>query len=147
MRPAAHVLSWCCIFQKKYKHFPYIGDIKNRKQKQHKRCEEEHKMEKKLMNKMEDMELENVAGGTHGEMVELHSAITPNPSGLGTYIPGLSEITKQSIIQKLKDKYGIEAHIDIGWLGLGIASENNTYKDIKTGKSLTHSEVMKRLGK
>lgn len=77
----------------------------------------------------------------------LHSAITPNPSGLGTHIPGLSEITKQSIIQKLKDKYGIEAHIDIGWLGLGIASENNTYKDIKTGKSLTHSEVMKRLGK
>ena len=94
-----------------------------------------------------DMELENVAGGTHREMVELHSAITPNPSGLGTHIPGLSEITKQSIIQKLKDKYGIEAHIDIGWLGLGIASENNTYKDIKTGNSLTHSEVMKRLGK
>jgi hypothetical protein len=47
----------------------------------------------------------------------------------------------------LKDEYGIEAHIDIGWLGLGIASENNTYKDIKTGKSLTHQEVMKRLGK
>ena len=102
---------------------------------------------KKFENgKMSDMELENVAGGTHREMVELHSAITPNPSGLGTYIPGLSEITKQSIVQKLKDKYGM-AHIDIGWLGLGIASENNTYKDIKTGKSLTHSEVMKRLGK
>ncbi len=46
---------------------------------------------KKFENgKMSDMELENVAGGTHREMVELHSAITPNPSGLGTYIPGLS---------------------------------------------------------
>ena len=103
---------------------------------------------KKFENgKMNDMELENVAGGTHREMVELHSAMAKNPSKLGTHIPGISEITKSHIIDRLKDEYGIEAHIDIGWLGLGIASENNTYKDIKTGKSLTHSEVMKRLGK
>ena len=103
---------------------------------------------KKFENgKMNDMELENVAGGTHREMVELHSAMTKNPSKLGTHIPGISEITKSHIIDRLKDEYGIEAHIDIGWLGMGIASENNTYKDIKTGKSLTHQEVMKRLGK
>ena len=46
---------------------------------------------KKFENgKMNDMELENVAGGTHREMVELHSAMTKNPSGLGTHIPGIS---------------------------------------------------------
>lgn len=103
---------------------------------------------KKFENgKMSDMELENVAGGTHREMVELHSAMAKNPSGVGPYVPGISEIIKLDVIERLKDEYGIEAHIDIGWLGLGIASENNTYKDIKTGKSLTHKEVMKRLGK
>ena len=63
-------------------------------------------MDKKFMNKMDDMELDKVAGGTHRK--------TPNDAGLGTLPAGLSE--------------------------MGIASENNTNKDIKTVKSLTHSQ-------
>lgn len=90
---------------------------------------------------------DNTGTASCREMVELHSAMAKNPSGVGPYVPGISEIIKLDVIERLKDEHGIEAHIDIGWLGLGIASENNTYKDIKTGKSLTHKEVMKRLGK
>ena len=110
-------------------------------------------MDAKLKAKaMMDDELNNVAGGTHTEMVQLYSAISEkigklgSGSKFGAYIPGLSEIPKSIVIDTLKNKYDIEAHIDIGWLGLGIASEKNTYKDIKTGKSLTHQEVMKRIG-
>ena len=48
---------------KKYKHFLHFGDIKNRKQDNNTQdCEEENKMEKP-MNKMEDMEMDMVAGG------------------------------------------------------------------------------------
>ena len=41
-----------------------FGDIKNRTQDNNtQRCEEEKKMDKKFMNKMDNMELDKVAGG------------------------------------------------------------------------------------
>ena len=41
-----------------------FGDIKNRKQDNNTlRCEEENKMDKLMMNKLDDMELDMVAGG------------------------------------------------------------------------------------
>ena len=107
-------------------------------------------MEKIENSKMSDMEMENVTGGTHAEMVELYRVFESKKSGkhknsIGVYLPGFNEIAKDGIKKRLRNDYGIEAHIDIGWLGMGISSECNTYKDIKTGRSMTHQEVMQRI--
>ncbi|MBR2214875.1 MAG: hypothetical protein IJ849_03835 [Selenomonadaceae bacterium] len=107
-------------------------------------------MEKIENAKMEEQELEQVAGGTLTEMVELFRVFESrghgkNKNTIGVYLPGFNEIAKSDIKSRLKNDYGIEANIDIGWLGVGIASENNMYKDIKTGKALTHQEVMQRI--
>ena len=40
----------------------------------------------------------------------------------------------------LKDCYGIDAYISIGWLGTGFRESGNRYS--KDGKSLSHSEVL-----
>ena len=112
--------------------------------------------EKKLANleAMSDEELDNVAGGTLGQMQDLMSAIVEVESGssglgdfaagAGCFLPGMNEIEK-SIVKKALSMIGIDAKIDIGWLGYGICSEDNVYTDKKTGKSLSHEEVLSRI--
>ena len=112
--------------------------------------------ENKLANleSMSDEELDNVAGGTLGQMHDLVSAIVEVDSGssvLGDIvnggacaIPGLNELNK-SVVKKTLSMIGIDAKIDIGWLGWGICSEDNVYTDKKTGKSLSHEEVLSRI--
>ena len=69
-------------------------------------------------------------------------------SGKGTaHVPGVNHLMAKEITRLLKDKMGIEANIDLGWGGLGIGSKSNTYKEIATGKSLSHEEVLNRIGK
>ena len=101
---------------------------------------------------MNDKELDNVAGGYLCELQDLYTEIyksthnNVSPGGdevLMSMLPALSEWTKSDVKSYLKEKYNIEANIDIGWLGLGWSSEANTYKDLKTGKSLAHWEVIK----
>ena len=95
---------------------------------------------------LSDDELENVAGGTVNELEDLTRAFIDNSTlnivgALETHIPGANKILANTIEKGLKDM-GIEAHISIGFLGTGLASDPNTYKDMSTGKSLTHQEVV-----
>ena len=96
------------------------------------------------LEQLSDDELEKVAGGYQNEVSELSEAI----HGKGKYlsaIPGVSEIEKQNIKSILEKKLNIKADLSIGGLGWGIFSSQNTYKDLSTGKSLTHQEVLDRI--
>ena len=103
---------------------------------------------------MSDEELDNVAGGTLGQMQDLYSAIVEVETGsseLGYFaagascvLPGMNEINK-SMVKKTLSMIGIDAKIDIGWLGYGICSEDNVYTDKKTGKNISHEEVLSRI--
>ena len=103
---------------------------------------------------MSDEELDGVAGGTLGQMQDLMSAIVEEESGssglgdfaagAGCFLPGMNEIEK-SIVKKNLSLIGIDAKIDIGWLGWGICSEDNVYTDKKTGKNISHEEVLSRI--
>ena len=103
---------------------------------------------------MSDEELDNVAGGTLRQMLDLYSAIIgvqTGSAGFGDFvagaacaIPGLNANSKSVVIKNLS-LIGINAQIDIGWLGWDICSEDNVYTDKKTGKSLSHEEVLSRI--
>ncbi len=57
-------MSSITFFSPALQHFLLFGDIKNRKQDNNTQdCEEENEVNKKFMNKMDDMELDMVAGG------------------------------------------------------------------------------------
>ena len=58
------------------------------------------------------------------------------------HVLGANHLMAKEITRLLKDKMGIEANIDLGWGGLGIGSKSNTYKEIATGNSLSHEEVL-----
>jgi len=111
--------------------------------------------EKKFADEaMSDEELDNVAGGTLSQMQDLVSAIVKVKSGssvlgdmmngAGCFLPGFNEINK-SYVKETLSRIGIDAQIDIGWLGYGICSEDNVYTDKRTGKSLSHEEVLSRI--
>ena len=96
-------------------------------------------------------ELEIVSGGTVGELDELIKAIMNIPmyedifGTVGGHIPGANNGIAVLMEKVLKDSFGIEADIDLGFAGTGICSDPNTYVDIGTGKSMTHAEVLKRI--
>ena len=104
---------------------------------------------------MSDEELEQIAGGTVKQLEDLAVALSekskfvlnwsPGQTAVA-HIPGANAILAKSVKDVLRDNYKIEANIDLGWIGLGWASENNTYKDMTTGKTLTHKEVLDRIG-
>ena len=100
---------------------------------------------------LEVNELEQVAGGTVGEMREILTAffknnLTGQLSTIESSAPGYYEVVKDSVTKLLSSNYGIKATIDLGFLGLGIGSDPNSYIEIATGRSLTHSEVLARIG-
>ena len=80
-------------------------------------------MDKDMMKRNDD-ELENVSGGSWKETLQLR----------GLFREGDNEYIKLRLMQ-----LGIEAtiHEDGSW--------SNHYKDMATGKSLMHEEVIKRL--
>jgi hypothetical protein len=47
--------------------------------------------------------------------------------------------------EDLEKVWGIDAHINLGFCGTGIASVNNTYIDKRTGDYISHSDVVARL--
>ena len=96
--------------------------------------------------KMNEMELNEVAGGTVKELEELVEACNSLAS-FQTHIP-LSNIVDAGYIRDfLRDKMGIEANISLGFCGTGIGSKHNTYKDMYNGRSYTHEEVLQRIRK
>lgn len=110
---------------------------------------------------MNDMELDNISGGTCGELNELLDAIDSRAGAVGIMeksvrtagdrcfsfgITQFANIATRNaaapICEKiLKDSFGIDSYISIGWGGTGIRSVNNSYS--KNGKSLSHAEVLK----
>lgn len=62
------------------------------------------------------------------------------------HFPGANYGTAELIEEVLDSALGIDADIDLGFLGTGINSKPNKYIDKATGKSLTHQEVLARIG-
>ena len=93
-------------------------------------------------------ELEIVSGGTVTELDELISVIEGNGvfgdicGKIGGHLPGTNGLVAALIKEVLEDSLGIRANISLGFGGTGLGSDPNTYLDIKTGKRLTHAEVI-----
>ena len=103
--------------------------------------------EEKMMN---EEELENVSGGTVSELEDLTKAIVSNPTlqflgKANSHIPGANRLVADAVEGILKDQLNIDADISLGAFGLGIASAKNTYRDMETGKYMTHAEVLDRI--
>ena len=99
------------------------------------------------IKKMSEAEMEAVVGGTVTQLDELVSACAKNPvvkhmAGLGSHVPGASNLTAKKM-EDLLGMLGVKADISVGFCGTGINSKNNTYFDTRTGRSMTHSEVVK----
>ncbi len=95
------------------------------------------------MTEMNLNQMENVNGATSTELSELIEACSGSHiSGLNGFtagIPACSRIAKPLLVNLLKN-LDIQASFSTGFMGLGAAP--NTYKDLKTGRSLTHQEVI-----
>ena len=106
---------------------------------------------------LNDAELENISGGTVAQFEEIYSALEKQAGVAGDISNGLRKILSlipggdigtavwrnaaAPIAEKaLKDCYGIDAYISIGWLGTGFRESGNRYS--KDGKSLSHAEVL-----
>ena len=100
---------------------------------------------------LEMEKLEIVSGGTVTELDELISAIEGNGflgdfcGKLGGHLPCANGLVAALIKEVLEDSLGIRANISLGFGGTGLGSDPNTYLDLKTGKSLTHAEVISRI--
>ena len=103
------------------------------------------------LEKLSDEELEKVAGGTVGELEDLTGAMLSNWSVLekfgkgAAHVPGTNHLLAREITNILKNDLEISADIDLGWGGTGMGSGANTYKDISTGRKLSHGEVLDRI--
>ena len=94
--------------------------------------------------KLNQNELNQVAGGTIKELEELVEACGAMAT-FQTHVPISNKADAAYVKDYLRDKIGIEANISIGVVGTGLFSKHNTYKDIYTGRSLTHKEVLERI--
>ena len=98
-------------------------------------------------------QLENVSGGTVNEYDEIFRAVFKKMGGsdgviadLGTHCPFTNVQVSDSVYLYLRDKYGIRADFSLGFLGTGLGSDPNTYKEVGTNRILTHEEVLRRIG-
>ena len=109
---------------------------------------------KKINDQLEqltDDELDQVAGGTVREYEEICSAMANNPIlksilETGSHVPISNQVDKVLIEDVLKVEMGIKADISLGFLGTGLGSDPNTYKDLRNGgQSMTHAQVINRI--
>lgn len=104
-----------------------------------------------------DAQLDQISGGTIAEHDELWNALEKQAGIAGDINNGLRTILNAipggkigtaawrtaaaPLMEKaLKDCYGIDSYISIGWLGTGFRESGNRYS--KDGKSLTHAQVL-----
>ena len=102
------------------------------------------------LEQLSDEELEKVAGGTVGELEDLTKAIVSNPTlqflgKANSHIPGANRLVADAVEGILKDHLNIDADISLGAFGTGAGSAKNTYRDMETGKYMTHAEVLDRI--
>ena len=113
------------------------------------------------MNKVEDFELNNVVGGTVKETGELWDAIDTYTGFAGDVFSALRNnmeilgfagcvgksaamLAMAPLMEKtLKEAFGIDAYISVGWGGTGFRSTNNRYS--LNGKSLSQQEVVEMI--
>ncbi len=98
------------------------------------------------MKKMNPAAMENVTGGTVKEFEDLVTTLAPNGllKGFGkisSHLP-IGNQKSAELVEGVLKKYGIEAHIDLGWHGTGIGSDKNTYLDMETNRRMSHNEVL-----
>ena len=102
-------------------------------------------------NRMDDFALDNVVGGTVVQFEQIMRTFLKNwktrdyMTGMSTHLPGGNIVAAEYIESFMSKNMGINAHISLGVGGTGIASKQNIYIDTKTGKSLSHEEVLKRV--
>ena len=100
---------------------------------------------------LNDEQLDEVAGGTVREYEEICSAMANNPIlktilETGSHVPISNQVDKVLVEDILKVEMGIKADISLGFLGTGLGSKANTYKDLRNGgQSMTHSQVINRI--
>ena len=95
------------------------------------------------LNKMNNEELNMVAGGTVKEFDELLSAVSDNiivrgAAKLDSHAPVANTLMAR-VIEKQLLNIGLEADIDLGWGGTGIGSKHNKYR--LNGKDISHKEA------
>ena len=96
-------------------------------------------------------ELEIVSGGTVTEFDELITAIEGNGvfgdicGAIGGHVPGANNIVAAVVKNALEYILDIRAEISLGFAGTGIGSDPNIYIDLKTGKMISHAEVIDRI--
>lgn len=118
----------------------------------------------RLINNEEMMsydELDQIAGGTVAEFNEIWSALEKKAGTVGAVSEGLRKVLDMMpggnvgsaawrnvaapLAEKaLKDVFGINSYISIGWLGTGFRESGNTYS--KNGKGLSHNQVLQIIG-
>ena len=93
--------------------------------------------------KINEVALEQVAGGTVKEFEELLSAVSDNlivrgAAKLDSHTPVANAYIAR-VIEKQLLNIGLEADIDLGWGGTGIGSKHNKYR--LNGKDISHKEA------
>ena len=104
-----------------------------------------------------DEQLERVSGGTVAEFTEIYAALEKKAGAVGAVSEGLRTILDHIPGGKigkslwnnggvriaetlLKDCFGINSNMSIGWVGTGYRESGNIYS--KNGKGLSHQEVL-----
>ena len=97
--------------------------------------------------KIPEEDLDNVAGGTSAEVIDLrHQGTLGNvDKRLKEAGEGWWSINRPQTLDTVLGKLGIDADTSGGFLNLGPGSVNNTYRDKQTGQMILHSEVMEFL--
>ena len=100
--------------------------------------------------KLNQNELSQVAGGTVKEFEELLSAFDDNKHikrfyKVTTHLPVANSAAATFVESFMSDRMGIDANISLGVGGTGLFSKHNTYREISTGRALSHGEVLERI--
>lgn len=96
---------------------------------------------KRECQKLPEGDLDNVAGGTRAEVKEIADLVDKLMERQKEVGVGWAARNFSSFSGRLKD-CGIDADLSWGILTTGARSVNNTYRCMKTGKMLLHSEVI-----
>lgn len=60
------------------------------------------------------------------------------------HVPG-ANLTTVDLVKSVLGEMQITAEIDLGWCGTGIGSDKNKYTDRRTGKPMSHRQVISRI--
>lgn len=96
--------------------------------------------------KLNEMEMDNVVGGTRAELADLIDTISISGAlgsiaQCGAYVPGANSTAKK-LVSTILEGMGIDANINLGWGDTGIREKANTYYCRASGKSMTHGQVL-----